>query len=167
MKHLRNFLLATFLTVQFSFAFGASPVTTIRSKDTVVFVCEHGNVKSLMAASYFNEIARERGLPFVAIARGTAPNSTTVPSSIVAGLRTDGVDVSTYRPLAINAQELVLAKQVVLIETSLPHELRPKPAQVLDWNDVPPASVNFEAARESLKGHVDRLVSDLIATPSN
>jgi len=29
----------------------------------VLFVCEHGNVKSLMASSYFNQLARERHLP--------------------------------------------------------------------------------------------------------
>jgi hypothetical protein len=30
----------------------------------VLFVCEHGNVKSLMAVSYFNQLAHERRLPF-------------------------------------------------------------------------------------------------------
>jgi hypothetical protein len=45
----------------------------------VLFVCEHGNVKSLMAVSYFNQLAQERRLPFRAVSRGTAPDSTTVP----------------------------------------------------------------------------------------
>jgi hypothetical protein len=38
------------------------PVQTHDSQ--VLFVCEPGNVKSLMAASYFNRLARERRLPF-------------------------------------------------------------------------------------------------------
>ena len=59
----------------------------------VLFVCEHGNVKSLMAASYFNQLAAKRGLRLRAISRGSAPDSTTVPPPIIAGLRTDGVDV--------------------------------------------------------------------------
>lgn len=164
MKYVRRLVLFMFSVAQFSLALGASPVAPM---ETVVFVCEHGNVKSLMAASYFNEIARQRKLPFIAIARGTAPNSTTVPGSIIAGLRVDGVDVSTYRPLAIDARDLASARQVVLIETSLPDALQTKPAQVLDWSDVPPASVNFEAARQSLKVHVDRLVGDLIAARSH
>ena len=41
----------------------------------VVFVCEHGNVKSLMAASCFNQLAEQRGLPFRAVSRGVAPDS--------------------------------------------------------------------------------------------
>ena len=64
----------------------------------VVFVCEHGNVKSLMAASYFNQLAASRGLRLRAISRGSAPDSNSVPAPIVAGLHTDGVDVSDFRP---------------------------------------------------------------------
>ena len=39
----------------------------------VLFVCGHGNVKSLMAASYFNQLVGERRLPFRAVSRGSAP----------------------------------------------------------------------------------------------
>ena len=42
----------------------------------VVFVCEHGSVKSLIAMDYFNRSARERGLAYRAVARGTAPEAT-------------------------------------------------------------------------------------------
>ena len=39
----------------------------------VVFVCEHGAAKSVVATAYFNTLAAERGLPFRATFRGTAP----------------------------------------------------------------------------------------------
>lgn len=39
------------------------------SPQQVVFVCEHGNVKSLMAASYFNQLAAQRGLRWRAVSR--------------------------------------------------------------------------------------------------
>src|SRR4029453_10546575 len=68
---------------------------------TVVFVCEHGNVKSLMAASYFNQLASQRSLPFRAVSRGAAPDSTTGPKPIVAGLHADGVDGSDFHPWKI------------------------------------------------------------------
>ena len=32
------------------------------SPQTVVFVCEHGNAKSLIASEWFNRLARARGL---------------------------------------------------------------------------------------------------------
>ena len=66
----------------------------------VLFVCEHGNVKSLMAMSYFNRLAEERGLPYRAVSRGTAPDSTTVPPKIVEGLKKDGFDVSGFHPVS-------------------------------------------------------------------
>jgi hypothetical protein len=63
--------------------------TTLASPPThqVVFVCEHGNVKSLMAASYFNTMAQARGLPFRAVSRGSAPDSDTVPDFVRAPQR--------------------------------------------------------------------------------
>jgi hypothetical protein len=56
----------------------------------VLFVCEHDNVKSLMAASRFNQMAQEDRLPFRAPSRGTAPDSTTVPPAIIQGPLGDG-----------------------------------------------------------------------------
>ena len=44
-----------------------------RQPATIVFVCLHGSVKSVMAAAHFNRIAKERQLPFVAVARGVDP----------------------------------------------------------------------------------------------
>ena len=40
-----------------------------RASGRVVFVCEHGTVKSVMAALWFNRLATERKLPFRAVSR--------------------------------------------------------------------------------------------------
>ncbi len=40
----------------------------------IVFVCEHGAAKSVIAATYFNKLANEKGLNLKAIARGTHPD---------------------------------------------------------------------------------------------
>src|ERR1041384_6702150 len=57
---------------------------------TVVFVCEDGSVKSVVALAYFTQLARERHLPMRAISRGTAPD-TAVPRVVREGLRRDGL----------------------------------------------------------------------------
>lgn len=127
----------------------------------ILMVCEHGNVKSLMAASYFNQLATARHLPFRAISRGTAPNSTTVPSAIINGLRTDGFDVADFHPMAIAAADVASADRVILINTQLSSQLSSASRATEKWTDVPAASVNFGAASEALKAHVERLIDEL------
>src|SRR5260370_40499323 len=40
----------------------------------VVFVCEHGSAKSVIAAAHFERLAREEGLLFEVVAPGTPPD---------------------------------------------------------------------------------------------
>jgi arsenate reductase len=128
----------------------------------VLFVCEHGNVKSLMAASYFNQLARERRLPFRAVSRGSAPDSTSVPPAIIQGLRGDGFDVSSFHPSAVSASDVSASQRVIMIGTVLPTDAHGAPQpKIEEWNDVPPASVDYIAARDSLKGHIKKLVEQL------
>jgi protein-tyrosine-phosphatase len=127
----------------------------------VLFVCEHGNVKSLMAASYFNQRAQERGLPFRAVSRGSAPNSNTVPPVIVESLRGDGFDVAAFHPIAVSRSDVSASRHVVTIGIELPTAARVAGMTPEQWNDVPPASVDYGAARASLRNHVERLVEEL------
>ena len=130
----------------------------------VLFVCEHGNVKSLMAMSYFNQLAQERKLPFRAVSRGTAPDSTTVPSAIIQGLREDGFDVSSFRPSPVRVSDVSAAQRVITIGIALPAAAQSAAQPKLEqWNDVPPASVDFNAASDSLKKHVKDLIAALEA----
>lgn len=136
--------------------------TAVRAEELstvqVLFVCEHGNVKSLMAASYFNQLAASRGLRLRAISRGSAPDSTTVPAPIVAGLRMDGIDVGDFRPAAVSKADVAASARVVAISTALRSDLDAPAANVERWDDVPAASVNYAAARNSLKEHVEQLL---------
>ena len=65
----------------------------------VVFVCEHGAAKSILAATYFNQLAERSGLPVRAVARGTAPEAE-VPRAVVEGLKRDGFAPCTLIPAA-------------------------------------------------------------------
>lgn len=127
----------------------------------MLFVCEHGNVKSLMAATYFNQIARERRLPFQAISRGVAPNSTTVPLAIANALRTEGFDVSAFQPAAVSRADVSASRRVVTIGAVLPQAIDAAGAKIEQWNDVPPASVDYAGASAALKAHVSALIEQL------
>jgi len=51
----------------------ATPPNEDATPAPLVFVCEHGNVKSLIAASLFNKAATDRGSPLRAMSRGVNP----------------------------------------------------------------------------------------------
>jgi arsenate reductase (thioredoxin) len=129
--------------------------------EQVLFVCERGNVKSLMAAAYFNQLAAERNLSLRAISRGVAPDSTSVPPAIIAGLQGEGIQVNDYRPRAVQHDDAARSSHVVTIGTDLPPAAKPAGATVEQWNDVPAASTNYAAARDSLRAHVRDLVERL------
>jgi protein-tyrosine-phosphatase len=129
--------------------------------EQILFVCERGNVKSLMAASYFNQLAAQRGLPWRAVARGIAPDSTTVPKRIAAALLAEGVDVSEFHPATVDANDTAEAVRIVMIGTDLPARVRGDEQRIERWNDVPPASTSYDAARSSLKAHIAELLERL------
>ena len=149
------------IAIMFLGACATAPKPAAPPVSEVLFVCEHGNVKSLMAASYFNRLAEQRGLPFHGVPRGSAPDSTTVPPPIVAGLRADGFDVSAFHPTAVSAADVSAATRVITISIALPATAEVAGAAVEPWSDVPAASVDYSAARDALKAHVATLVDQL------
>ena len=139
----------------------SSSVAAAPAAPHVLFVCEHGNVKSLMAAQYFARLAAGRGLVLEAMARGTAPNASSVPPAIVAGLRADGYDVAAFVPSAVTAADAAGALRVVAIGTALPADVAAAAPAVEVWSDVPAASEDFAGAREALLRHLEALLETL------
>jgi arsenate reductase (thioredoxin) len=133
------------------------------SEDTIVMVCEHGSVKSLMAASLFNRRATARGLPFRAVSRGVNPDAA-VPKAIAAALERDGFDVSHFVPTLASAGDLTKARRVVAIGVDLA-SIAPAAAPVVrHWDDVPAASLDYAAARAALEKHIEALLDELAGT---
>ena len=128
----------------------------------VVFVCEHGNVKSLIAASLFDQVAIERGLPFRAVSRGLSPESG-VPPTIADSLRSDGVSIEGFTAKALSAGDVENASRVIAIGVDLTPFLRDGRAPTELWSDVPPASVDYQASRAALLRHIDALLDELEA----
>lgn len=126
----------------------------------VVFVCEHGNVKSLIAASLFNSVSKTRGLPFRAKSRGLAPE-TNVPPKIVEALRGEGADVANYKPASLSAVDVSSAERVIAIGVDLSPFNASARTPIETWNDVPPASIDFPASRSVLLQHINVLLSEL------
>ena len=132
------------------------------NSSTVVFVCEHGAAKSVIAAAHFNRLATERGLPFRAVSRGIKPDDI-VPDGVRAGLASDGFDVSNWRPTAVSDQDLRQAAQIVSLATDLPKTRPFVKTKLLEWNDVPPVSENYDVARTAIVAQVRKLLDTLSA----
>jgi protein-tyrosine-phosphatase len=125
----------------------------------VVFVCEHGAAKSVIAAAYFNKLAQERGLGQRAIARGTRPDDKYSPAA-VQGLQADGIPVEKGKPVLVTDSEVAKATQVVTLGCQLPDRVRPT-GKVDQWDQIPSVSDDYPAAREAIKKRVEQLVKEL------
>lgn len=126
----------------------------------VVFVCEHGAAKSVLAATYFNQLAERSGLSVRAVARGTAPEAE-VPRTVVEGLTHDGFAPCTLIPTALAAEDCVDASHVVTFDQPQVTSLVPDRARLITWNDLPPVSADYAIARDAVFARVRGLVADL------
>jgi arsenate reductase len=135
-----------------------------RESTRVVFVCEHGSVKSLIAMDYFNRRAQERGLAYRAVARGTAPE-TTVPSSVREGLRGDGFVVSGFVPRLFTASDVHEASLVVSFDQDVAKIVGGR-ARHLRWDNLPGVLADYGRGRDEIVRHVDELIEDLARSAS-
>ena len=124
----------------------------------IIFVCEHGSVKSVVAVAHFNRMATEAGLDYRAISRGTKPDQE-VPAAVIAGLKQDGLAPSLLQPVKLDAIEARAAQRIVAM-CELPGEFA-EDQRVAKWTDVPPVTVDYAKARDVLVGHLRELIADL------
>ena len=129
---------------------------------TVVFVCEHGSARSVIAAAHFNRLASEKGLPFRAVSRGKNPDEA-IAASIKDALAADGLDVSAWKPKALTDADMQKAGRVVTLAVELPAAKAAAQDRLLEWKDVPSMSQSYDAVRKVIVQHVTELVEKLAA----
>ena len=124
----------------------------------IVFVCEHGAAKSVIAAAYFNKLAAQAGLGSRAAARGTDPDDELSPKAIQ-GLREDGLAPTESVPQKLSRADLESAQRIITF-CELPKEYEPK-AIVEHWDHVPPVSEGYENARAAIVEQIESLIHRL------
>ena len=122
----------------------------------VIFVCEHGAAKSIVAAAHFNRLAEQLGLGLRAIARGTNPDQE-ISAQTIQGLSEDGLFPTESTPQKLTEAELNTAQHVVTF-CELPSEYRGR-VNVERWDDVPLVSENYKKARDVIIDHIRRMLS--------
>jgi protein-tyrosine-phosphatase len=130
-----------------------------RSDPVVLFVCEHGSAKSVVAAAHFERLARLRGRHFRAVARGTEPDPD-LSAQTAAGLATDGLDWTGYRPRRLVARDFKGVARVVSFRCDL-SDIVPSGLIWERWDDTPAVSEGYGAARDAIVERLGRLLDDL------
>lgn len=132
--------------------------STPSAAPAVIFVCEHGAAKSLVAAAYFNKLAAEHGLAVRATFRGVDPQDA-LSTRAVAGLKADGLPIPDARPTAIAAADVASATHVFAIGCTLPATAGAA-GKAASWDDVPDDQ-GYEPMRDAIVRHVRALLGQL------
>ena len=139
--------------------FGQNAKTPAEAPPTILFICEHGAAKSVIAAAHFDKLAKARGLKYRAVFRGTNPDPALAPSA-VKGLTEDGIDTRGWKPEVVTKKDLEVASAVVTLGCTLPDK-EAVAGKVSEWNDTPSVGQNYQAARDYTVQRVQLLVDDL------
>jgi protein-tyrosine-phosphatase len=125
----------------------------------VLFVCEHGAAKSVIAAAQLERLAAERGLAVRAIARGADPQP--APSTrTLDGLARDGFAPLAATPRPFTASDVRGAVDIVIFDCDA-DAMRPLRALGRCWDAVPPMRAGYDAVRDAVRRHDAAYVGEL------
>src|SRR6478672_4769209 len=132
----------------------------------IIFVCEHGAAKSIIAAAYFNQLAKQTGVELKAVARGTNPEHE-LSRSTIHGLAKDGLVPTESTPQQLSLDDMRSAQQIVSF-CDLPIEYQqmrrdgqPPILTTEQWDDVLPVSESYDQARDAIIAHINVLVDKI------
>jgi arsenate reductase (thioredoxin) len=124
----------------------------------IIFVCEHGAAKSVIAASYFNKMAKERNLDYVAECRGTFPDSVVSPAIKQNLTREKVFDPNT------KTQKLVISDTAnvdrIILFTSLPPALITN-IKTENWSTIQNVDADYEKRRDAIVKKINELLDSL------
>ncbi len=136
----------------------AQPVASASAKP-VLFVCEHGTVRSLLAKVLFEQYATEVGLKRTAVSRGTRADSV-VPPWMLKGLAADHVELGAWHPQTLQLRDLREASLVVSFDVP-PAATASARVPRAQWDSLPSVSRDYATGRDAIKIRVHQLVDSL------
>ena len=137
---------------------GAQPASASK-RPTVLFVCEHGTVRSLLAKILFEDYARSVGLRMQAVSRGTHADSV-VPPWMSHGLAADHIALGSWRPRTLDASDLATASYIVSFDVQQSATAGAR-APRTQWDGLPSVSQDYAKGRDAIKARVHQLVDSL------
>jgi arsenate reductase len=140
----------------------AGEANTTGQPSTVVFFCEHGSAKSLVAANLFNRMAEQRGLSVRGLSRAVSARTvdSKVPLKLARIMAEDGFEVAAFRPQAVTAAEAANASRVVVIDYDGDVEALGN-VPVERWSEVAPVGLDYAGAKRDIAAHVESLLHSI------
>jgi arsenate reductase len=132
--------------------------STMAQTKKIIFVCEHGAGKSVVAASYFNKLAKERNLDFVAECRGTNPDSI-VSLKTQEGLIKDDVYDANTKPTKLQLSDTTNAERIILFTTA-PPGLNTK-VKIENWSEIENVDAEYQKRRDAIIQKINSLLDTL------
>lgn len=132
--------------------------STMAQTKRIIFVCEHGAGKSVIAASYFNKLAKERNLNYVAECRGTSPDSI-VSLKTQEGLTKDSVYDAATKPTKLQISDTINAERIILF-TAAPPGLNAK-IKIENWSNIENVDAEYQKRRDAIIRKINTLLDTL------
>lgn len=126
----------------------------------ILFLCQYGGAKSVMAASYFNRMMEQSSMPFVGVAAAAETPYERVPDPVADLLERDGIAVRDFKPREVVAEDTRSAEKIVSMDCDL-SAVDLSGSEVERWDDVPRPSVDLDGSASAIRTHVERLVAEL------
>ncbi|MEJ7644892.1 MAG: hypothetical protein WKF87_09875 [Chryseolinea sp.] len=137
----------------FSFA-----MTSHAQTKKIVFVCEHGSAKSVIAAAYFNKLAIEKNIPWRAVARGTDPDAV-ISLKTKQLLLEDKLFDKSFVPQKLSQQDVNEAQRVILFYT-LPESIKGK-NNIQYWKGIDAVDGDFVKLRNDIVNKITPVIDSL------
>jgi arsenate reductase (thioredoxin) len=124
----------------------------------VVFVCEHGAAKSVIAAAYFNKMAKERNLNYEAVCRGNVPDAEVSPSA-KEGLTQEKLLDDSVQPTKLSFTDTVGTERIILF-TKLPPDFKTT-IETEDWSGIKNVDSDYKQRRDAIIKNINTLLDTL------
>ena len=145
-------------------ALQAQHASAVPARDTVLFICEHGTVRSLIAKLLFERYASELGLRMAAVSRGTAIDSV-VPPWLRTALTADQFALGSWRPQTLRVRDVQSARYVVSFDLPVAVSAAARGSRA-QWNDLPSVTSDYITGRDAIASRVRQLVDSLYQSNS-
>ena len=123
----------------------------------LLFVCQHGAAKSVIAALHCCRMAEARGLRVTAASAGLEPDAD-VPDAVRAGLVEDGLDPAGLTPRDVKGVDPAAVDVVITFGCEAPFG---GSARRVQWENVPPVSEDYRIARDQIVARLEVLLDSL------